>query len=110
MLMVSNLLFMEICNAKPCPMSLREQIETLENISDGWFEWVDNNGIGRHLDEEVVNNANDFVKMLLDNGAPMPYLYPSVDGCVTAEWDGTSVVIKINKSGIELFDCDSRCF
>jgi hypothetical protein len=62
-------------------IDLETRLEELACLKDGWL-----NGEGAALDRERLKLVADNFRRKFDGSLPLPYLYPTVDGGVLAEW------------------------
>lgn len=67
-----------------CWIPLCDQIDSLRELRDGWF-----NGNGRRPEMNALDRVSSFLGLATIH-CPVPYLYPTCEGGVRAEWDGRS--------------------
>ncbi len=63
------------------PLDIGVQIDDLRLLNDGWLD-----GDGRAPSPEGLSWLLDVFEKFYPDGAPLPYLYPTVAGGVQAEW------------------------
>lgn len=68
--------------ANPCRLPIREQLTFLLLLEDGWYD-----GDGTAYDEAVLIKARILLDNVVAEGVPMPYVYPTLENEVRAEWD-----------------------
>ncbi|MCE1226499.1 MAG: hypothetical protein LWW87_08450 [Geobacteraceae bacterium] len=57
------------------------RLEELSALEDGWL-----NGSGRALDPVGLKQISDLFDTYYDNALPLPYIYPTAEGGIQAEW------------------------
>lgn len=57
------------------------RFEELTLINNGWL-----NGKGKALDKDEVKRFNESFYSFYDGSLPLPYLYPTAEGGLQAEW------------------------
>jgi hypothetical protein len=63
------------------PLDIPSRLEELSNLDNGWL-----NGEGIALKKEHLNWFSDIFEENYESSLPLPYLYPTIDGGVQAEW------------------------
>jgi hypothetical protein len=89
---------------KGCSISVAIQIDLLKALGDGWYHG-DNGFEGLALDPEGL----DWAVTVLSGWHPAPYIYPTLDGGLSVEWDMGSVATKAKvdlKLRTVTLDCD----
>ncbi|HBC60612.1 MAG TPA: hypothetical protein DC058_05255 [Planctomycetaceae bacterium] len=75
------------------PLDITARVDELRQLKNGWFD-----GLGREFDPAQL----DWVAQQFTNkypaGLPLPYLFPTPEGCILAEWQPGrySVSLEIN--------------
>lgn len=84
----------------PCPLPISVQLADLARLQDGWLD-----GDGEAYDPTLLDRAKEIFESLVDlSGVDMPYVYPSPDGAIRAEWNhpDIDVVLVLDASGARL--------
>jgi len=63
------------------PLDITDRLEALGELDDGWL-----NGVGRAPDRAALCRLADAFERHYDRGLPAPWLYPTAEGGVQAEW------------------------
>ncbi|MBD3377256.1 hypothetical protein GF406_19670 [candidate division KSB1 bacterium] len=63
------------------PLDIPTRLDELSRLSDGWLD-----GRGRALDAQGLQWLGNSFSANLDSQLPLPYLYPTAEGGVQAEW------------------------
>lgn len=62
-------------------LDINSRLEELSQLPDGW-----NNGEGKEINKKDLEWFADFFDTSYDTTLPLPYLYPTLDGGIQAEW------------------------
>jgi len=79
-----------------CPITIDIQIASLAKLDNGWYDEE-----SRKYEPEELRWAANLLGSVLDTFAlPTPYIYPTPDGLVRAEWSlgDAEVIVNINLS------------
>lgn len=81
-------------SALACRIPVAEQMAGLLDLDDGWYD-----GFGSAYESSLVARAQAFVESLVENGIPIPFIYPTESGKVRLEWGaaGTDVLVVIDR-------------
>lgn len=83
------------------PLDIANRLEDLVILEEGWL-----NGKGKALNKTKVDNLNNYFDTYYNNELPLPYLYPTAEGGVQAEWEinkwEVSLEIDLNNFAAEL--------
>jgi len=63
------------------PLDITERLEALGELDDGWL-----NGMGRAPNRADLLKLEEGFERYYDKGLPLPWLYPTAEGGVQAEW------------------------
>lgn len=77
-----------------CRLTVAEQLAGLEKLPVGWFHPG-----SPAFDSTQIEYARDFLEVLIDaNGFPIPWLYPTPEGEIRAEWerDGREWILELD--------------
>ena len=70
-------------STRPCTLSVDAQIQGLSSLEEGWLD-----GTGTTYNPALLQAACNLFTWLLTTGAlETPYVYPTEDGAIRAEWD-----------------------
>jgi hypothetical protein len=75
------------------PLDVPLRLEQMAALKDGWLD-----GKGKAPDKDKLTWLADQFDAHFDRDLPLPYLYPTAEGGVQAEWtmNGTEVSLEIN--------------
>lgn len=75
------------------PLDIAARIDELKLLTDGWLD-----GRGRALDSGGLDWIQELLETHLPDGLPLPYLYPTPEGGIQAEWSigGTEVSLEFD--------------
>ena len=68
-------------DVRPDPLDITARLEELRSLKDGWLE-----GGGRALSHEGLDWLSRTFERYYPKNLPLPYLYPTEEGGVQAEW------------------------
>jgi hypothetical protein len=79
------------------PLDIDRRIAELSHLGDGWLD-----GQGRGLDSDGLRHAGARFRTRFDPTLPPPYLYPTLEGDLRAEWTfaGVEVSLDINLANL----------
>ena len=63
------------------PLDVPSRLEELKGLQEGWF-----NGEGKPLDDAALDWLSDRFEQLYPDDLRLPYVFPTVEGNVLAEW------------------------
>jgi hypothetical protein len=73
-----------------CSISIDEQMTQLLALQDGWLD-----GDGTAYDRKVIARVRPIFNLLAANGIPIPFIYPTAAGNISAEWSTPSHEISL---------------
>jgi hypothetical protein len=66
-------------------LDISTRLEEISLLSDGWLD-----GKGRGFNKETLKALVELFEHGYPDRLPLPYLYPTAEGGIQAEWDGSS--------------------
>jgi hypothetical protein len=79
------------------PLDINARIDELSYLKDGWY-----NGEGVAPHRSLLKVFNEYFEAFYDATLPLPYLYPTIDGGLQAEWVNenfdVSLEVEVNKN------------
>lgn len=75
------------------PLDIAARIDKLRLLTDGWLD-----GRGRAPDPGGLDWARELLETHLPDHEQLPYLYPTPDGAIQAEWSigGTDISLELD--------------
>lgn len=90
LLQVADIAFAENENLKD-RLQITVQLESLARLPKGWCE-----GDGDVYPAEPLNWAGTVLQAIVDVGTPLPYVYPTPEGHVRAEWSFVDAEVSLD--------------
>lgn len=80
------------------PLDIETRLEDLATLQDGWL-----NGKGKALDGGMLQRLAQDFDQYFDTELPLPYLYPTPEGGIQAEWAfaGSEISLEIDPVTLE---------
>jgi hypothetical protein len=82
------------------PLDIDRRIAELSHLGEGWLD-----GLGHALDSEGLRRAGARFRTRFDPTLPAPYLYPTLEGGLRAEWTFATAEVSVD---IDLADLTGR--
>jgi len=73
-----------------CSTSIDEQMTQLLALQDGWCD-----GDGTAYDRKVIARVRLIFNLLTASGIPIPFIYPTAAGNISAEWSTPSYEVSL---------------
>lgn len=82
------------------PLDIETRLEELSELKDGWL-----NGKGKAPDSDALRALTHKFERFFDTELPLPYIYPTPDGGIQAEWTigGTEISLEIELPSQQAF-------